>query len=171
MSKYAHVFARLNFSNRKLTGVIILVFLIFVILFGLVFGTNLVEANPPNNTQTLLSSTTFKTIPVLAQSSGDSSVFLPMIMSGSSNDFSIIFVSRQIPTNGSVYYQQGGMLPGTGSYSRFVVAAPGKLIIQEPNGSMRTLIDGSNPRAASLNLIDVNAPEVSYDGKKIVFAG
>ncbi|MEZ4867704.1 MAG: hypothetical protein R3C14_40640 [Caldilineaceae bacterium] len=36
---------------------------------------------------------------------------------------------------------------------------------------MRTLIDGSNPTAASLNLIDVNAPDVSYDAQKIIFAG
>ena len=36
---------------------------------------------------------------------------------------------------------------------------------------MRTLIDGSGPGPASLHLIDVNAPDVSYDGMRIVFAG
>src|SRR5690606_10019218 len=34
-----------------------------------------------------------------------------------------------------------------------------------------TLINGANPTTASLNLIDVNAPDVSYDGTRIVFAG
>ncbi|NUQ86662.1 MAG: PD40 domain-containing protein, partial [Anaerolineales bacterium] len=83
----------------------------------------------------------------------------------------VVFVSRQIPGNGSVYYPQGGSMPGVQPYSRFQVAAPGKLIVREANGSLRVLVDGSNPTAASLNLIDVNAPDVSYDATKIVFAG
>lgn len=87
------------------------------------------------------------------------------------SNYAIVFVSRQIPAKGSVYYQQGGSMPGVMPYSRFQVAAPGKLIVREANGTLRTLIDGSNPNAASLNLIDVNAPDVSYDGKRIVFAG
>ena len=58
-----------------------------------------------------------------------------------------------------------------GPWARFQVAAPGKLLIRESNGTLRTLVDGANPNAASLNLIDVNAPEVSYDGTKILFAG
>lgn len=86
-------------------------------------------------------------------------------------NFAVVFVSRQIPPKGSVYYHEGGSMPGVMPYARFQVAAPGKLLIRETNGSLRTLIDGSNPTAASLNLIDVNAPDVSYDGKKIVFAG
>jgi Tol biopolymer transport system component len=44
-------------------------------------------------------------------------------------------------------------------------------MIREANGDLRILVDGSNPTAASLNLIDVNAPDVSYDATKIVFAG
>lgn len=87
------------------------------------------------------------------------------------NNYAIVFVSRQIPTKGSVYYQQGGSMPGVMPYGRFQVAAPGKLIVREANGTLRTLVDGSNPTAASLNLVDVNAPDVSYDGKRIVFAG
>jgi len=85
----------------------------------------------------------------------------------------IVFVSRKIPNMGSVYMNpnETGSLPGVGPYSRFQVAAPGKLIVREANGVLRTLIDGSNPNAASLNLIDVNAPDVSYDATKIVFAG
>jgi hypothetical protein len=83
----------------------------------------------------------------------------------------IVFVSRQIPPNGSAYYNQAGSMPGVQPWSRFQVSAPGKLIIREANGTLRTLIDGSNPTAASLNLIDVNAPDVSYNATKIVFAG
>lgn len=83
----------------------------------------------------------------------------------------IVFVSRQIPNNGSIYWDVPKDMPGVGPHSRFRVAAPGKLLVREPNGQIRTLIDGANPTAASLNLIDVNAPDVSYDGNTIVFAG
>lgn len=83
----------------------------------------------------------------------------------------IVFVSRQIPPDGSVYWAVPNDLPGVGPYSRFRVAKPGKLVVREANGSLRTLIDGANPSAATLNLVDVNAPDVSYDGTKIVFAG
>jgi Tol biopolymer transport system component len=62
-------------------------------------------------------------------------------------------------------------MPGVGPFTRFQVAAPGKLLVREPDGSIRTLVDGSNPTAASFYLIDVNAPDVSYDGTEIVFAG
>jgi len=87
------------------------------------------------------------------------------------DNFAILFVSRNIPRNGSVYYTATGSLPGVQPYSRFQVSAPGKLLVREGNGTIRTLIDGSNPTAASLNLIDVSAPDVSYDATKIVFAG
>lgn len=83
----------------------------------------------------------------------------------------IVFVSRNIPSNGSIYWNVPKDMPGVGPHSRFRVAAPGKLILREANGTLHVLIDGSNPTAASLNLIDVNAPDVSYDGLKIVFAG
>lgn len=94
-------------------------------------------------------------------------VSIPHITDG----YPVIFVSRQITPMGSVYYQQANSMPGVGPYDRFRVAAPGKLILREPDGTLRTLIDGSNPTPANKNLIDVNAPDVSYDGKKIVFAG
>lgn len=85
--------------------------------------------------------------------------------------YTLVFVSRKLSNKGSVYYPSGGIMPGVAGYSRFQVAAPGKLIIREANGNLRTLINGSNPTVASLNLIDVNAPDVSYDGTKILFAG
>jgi hypothetical protein len=44
-------------------------------------------------------------------------------------------------------------------------------MVLQANGQTRVLVDGSQPTAASLNLMDVNAPDVSYDGKTIVFAG
>ena len=62
-------------------------------------------------------------------------------------------------------------MPGVGPFSRFQVAAPGKLLVLEPSGALRTLVDGSQPTPASFNLIDVNAPDVSYDDQRIVFAG
>jgi len=88
-------------------------------------------------------------------------------------NFAIVFVSRKIPANGSVYMgpSETGSLPGVGPYARLQVAAPGKLMVREANGALRTLVNGANPTAVSLNLIDVNAPDVSYNGTKIVFAG
>lgn len=83
----------------------------------------------------------------------------------------LVFVSRQIPSQGSIFWIVPKDMPGVGPYSRVRPAAPGKLMVRKRDGTLRTLIDGSNPTAASLNLIDVNAPAVSYDGTKIVFAG
>ncbi len=83
----------------------------------------------------------------------------------------VVFVQRQIPSDGSIYWDVVKDMPGVGAHSRFRVAAPGKLLVREPNGNIRTLIDGASPTAASLSLIDVNAPDVSYDGTTIVFAG
>lgn len=85
-------------------------------------------------------------------------------------DESILFVSRQIPPKGSTDYAEAGSLPGVGPYSRFQVAAPGKLLVRKQDGRLQTLVDGTTPTAASLNLIDVSAPDISYDGTKVVFA-
>lgn len=83
----------------------------------------------------------------------------------------LVFVSRAIPANGSIYIASSGGMPGVGPYSRFRPAAPGRLLVLETNGAIRVLVDGSNPGSTSFNLIDVNAPDVSYDGQRIVFAG
>src|SRR5262245_17428051 len=83
----------------------------------------------------------------------------------------LVFVSRQIPPNGSIYWEVPRDMPGVGPHSRFRVAAPGKLLVREPHGGIRVLIDGGNPAPDSQHLIDVNAPDVSYDGARIVFAG
>jgi len=83
----------------------------------------------------------------------------------------LVFVSRQIPPNGSIYWDVPKDMPGVGPHSRFRVAAPGRLLVREADATIRVLIDGGQPTANSSNLIDVNAPDVSYDGTRIVFAG
>ena len=62
-------------------------------------------------------------------------------------------------------------MPGAGGRERFRVAAPGRLLVLEPSGTLRVLVDGASPTIASMNLIDVSAPAVSYDAKWILFAG
>lgn len=109
-----------------------------------------------------------------AAANNSQTVFLPAVMTadpGSTGPYSIVFVSRQIPKDGSIYWSQPNGMAGVGGYSRFQVAAPGKLQVLHPNGTVRTLVDGANPNATPFRLIDVNAPDVSYDGKQIVFAG
>lgn len=101
-------------------------------------------------------------------------VYLPVILANhatSNLPYEIVFVSRQIPDDGSIYWDEPNGMVGVGGYSRFQVAAPGKLQILKPNGTVQTLIDGENPASTPFNLIDVNAPDVSYDGTQIVFAG
>ena len=83
----------------------------------------------------------------------------------------LIFVSRQIPKTGTVYWDKPKGMPGVGPYSRFEVAAPGRLLLLKPDGSLQTLVDGAQPTATSYQLIDVNAPDVAYDSTQIVFAG
>lgn len=83
----------------------------------------------------------------------------------------LVFVQRQIPDRGSIYWDEAKDLPGVGAHSRVRPAAPGFLRVRESDGSVRTLVDGANPTAASFALIDVSAPSVSWDGATIVFAG
>lgn len=83
----------------------------------------------------------------------------------------LVFVSRQIQEQGSIYWDAPKDMPGVGAHSRVRPAAPGRLVVLETDGKERVLVDGSAPSDASLRLVDVNGPEVSYDGKTIVFAG
>ncbi len=85
--------------------------------------------------------------------------------------FPIVFVSRQINDRGSEHWATPRDMPGVGVHSRVRPAPPGRLLVREPDGSVRTLVDGANPTPDSLHLMDVNAPSVSYDGLTIVFAG
>jgi hypothetical protein len=83
---------------------------------------------------------------------------------------SVVFVSRQIPDEGSIYWSVPNDMPGVGAHSRFRVAAPGRLLLRRADGALITLVDGSDPQPP-FHLIDVNAPDVSWDGHEIVFAG
>ncbi len=86
-------------------------------------------------------------------------------------DVPIVFVSRAINPGGTAHWSIPRDMPGVGPWSRTRPAPPGRLLVREADGSVRTLIDGANPGPASLDLIDVNAPAVSYDGAVIAFAG
>jgi len=101
----------------------------------------------------------------------DHSVFLPLISQPGRASFEIVFVTRQILPKGTIYWDKPLGLAGVGPHSRFRVAAPGQLMIRRADGTQEVLIDGSRPTPATLNLIDVNAPDVSYDGQQLVFAG
>ena len=85
--------------------------------------------------------------------------------------YDVVFVTRKIVKHGSNFQDTLTDMPGVGPHSRFRNCAPGKLLILKTNGSLITLVDGNNPTTASLKLIDVNAPNVSYDGTQILFAG
>lgn len=61
----------------------------------------------------------------------------------------VVFVARQIPTKGTIYWDKPKGMPGVGPYSRFELAAPGYLLMLQPDGVVRTLIDGSKPTADS----------------------
>jgi hypothetical protein len=50
--------------------------------------------------------------------------------------------------------------------------APGsKLLIRNPNGSLKTLVDTTTANSNPLGLRDVQSPDVSFDATRIVFAG
>jgi hypothetical protein len=142
-------------ATKKMTHLLAMRNFVITICVALIFGTNVSQNkySYAQNTQPR--------------------AYLPMLMipARPKDDVPIVFVQRQILDRGSIYYDPAKDMPGVGAHSRFRPAAPGKLIIRELDGSLRVLVDGSKPTSASLNLIDVNAPEVSWDGKKIVFAG
>ena len=83
----------------------------------------------------------------------------------------IVFVARaHLATEDDIFVDELGPAGqfGTG-LPKF---APGsKLMIRDADGSLTTLIDGSNPAPATGNLIDVQSPDVSFNGQKIIFAG
>jgi hypothetical protein len=86
--------------------------------------------------------------------------------------YPLVFVSRQIPDQGSIYWNVPKDQPGVGPHSRFRLAAPGQLVVRNTDGTLHVLIDGGTPAStAPFNLVDVDAPEVSYDGQWIAFAG
>lgn len=83
----------------------------------------------------------------------------------------IIFVARaHLATRDDIFRDEKGPAGQFGSgLPKF---APGsKLMIRHADGSLTTLVDGANPSAATGNLMDVQSPDVSFDGTKIIFAG
>lgn len=74
----------------------------------------------------------------------------------------VVFVSRNaVPS--SRRGADAGAIPGFGPEYRTVVTG-GRLMIRYEDGTMRTLVDGTQ-------LFDVSDPCVSWDGKKILFSG
>jgi hypothetical protein len=83
----------------------------------------------------------------------------------------IVFVARaHLATKDDIFQDELGPAGQFGSgLPKF---APGsKLMIRKADGSLITLVDGSNPSPLKGNLIDVQSPDVSFDGSKIIFAG
>lgn len=81
----------------------------------------------------------------------------------------VVFVSRNLVHNGSLYYLQSGLLPGMGPFSRFSVVG-GRLLTRDSNGTIHVLVD-STMNFNGITLIDVQQPAVFWDASKIVFAG
>ncbi len=83
----------------------------------------------------------------------------------------LVFVSRQIPEQGSIYSTTARGLAGVGAFARLQVASPGSLLFRDAAGRVRILVDGRQPTDRSLRLVDVSSADVSYDGTQVVFAG
>src|SRR5262249_19868057 len=83
----------------------------------------------------------------------------------------IVFVARaHLATQDDIFDNEVGAASQVGT--GITKCAPGsKLLIRKADGTLITLVDGSNPNPAMGNLIDVQSPDVSFDGAKIVFAG
>jgi hypothetical protein len=82
----------------------------------------------------------------------------------------VVFVARaHLATEDDIFTDEVGPAGQFGSgLPKF---APGsKLMIRHLDGTTTTLVDGANP-VAYLGLIDVQSPDVSFDGTKIIFAG
>ena len=83
----------------------------------------------------------------------------------------VVFVARaHLSTPDDIFQDELGPAGQFGSgLPKF---APGsKLMIRHANRTLTTLVDGSIPSPATGNLIDVQSPDVSFDGTKIIFAG
>lgn len=81
----------------------------------------------------------------------------------------VVFVSRNMVSNGNILYPQTTLIPGMGPYARFAITG-GKLVIRQTNGDLTILVD-STKYFNGINIIDVQQPSVSYDGNKIIFSG
>ena len=83
--------------------------------------------------------------------------------------YPIVLVSRNLEHNGNIFFNQAGMLPGMGGFSRFKITG-GSLLIRQTNGNIITLTDSTRV-INGIRIIDVQQPNVHWSGNKIVFAG
>ncbi len=81
----------------------------------------------------------------------------------------VVFVARNIQSNGNIFYPASSLLPGMGPFSRFKVVG-GRLMVRESNGTTRVLVD-STMNFNGIRLVDVCSPCVYWDASKIIFAG
>jgi hypothetical protein len=75
----------------------------------------------------------------------------------------IVFVSRALPPRADAG-------PGSAT-SPAVLAASGRLLVREEDGTVRTLVDAQAPGSSPDTPVDVADPDVSWDGTRIVFSG
>jgi len=71
--------------------------------------------------------------------------------------------------NGNLMFPQATLLPGMGAFSRFAVTG-GSLIYRDVNGNYLTLVD-STKNFNGIKIIDVQQPNVHWNGINILFAG
>ncbi len=95
--------------------------------------------------------------------------FLSEFLTLKAQVYPIVFVSRNPGQNGNIFFNQAGMLPGMGGFSRFKITG-GSLLIRDINGNIITLTD-STRTINGIRIIDVQQPVVHWSGNKIVFAG
>jgi hypothetical protein len=96
-------------------------------------------------------------------------IFITMGETPAQSSEPVVFVSRNLEYNGNQFFTQSGLLPGMGPFSRFK-AVGGRLLVREPGGSIRVLID-STMNFNGITLIDVSDPDVFWDASRILFAG
>jgi hypothetical protein len=85
--------------------------------------------------------------------------------------YDLVFIARaHLATPDDIFANETGPAGQFGSgLTKF--APNSKLMIRKSDGTLLTLVDGQSPTSARGNLIDVQAPDVSFDGTKLIFAG
>jgi hypothetical protein len=63
-------------------------------------------------------------------------------ISAFAEEYPVVFVSRNMVSNGNVLFPQTTLIPGQGPYARFAITG-GKLIIRQTNGDLTVLIDST----------------------------
>ena len=84
-------------------------------------------------------------------------------------NYPIVFVSRNHLSGGNIYFQNEGLLPGMGPFSRFKITG-GKLLTLDESGNLNVLVD-STKNFNGIKLIDVQQPCVNWDGNRVLFSG